>query len=108
MNCLYRRSECSYTLDDDIESLFYTFVEILSDGVLVWNTGLSSEDLRAYKITSSYTNFEDQIEYTPIESRHLVRGFRDLLFEGAKRKPTDIDTVINFLRSNAVQSGKVE
>ena len=30
-----------------IGSLFYTFVKILSDGMLVWNQILSSKDLRA-------------------------------------------------------------
>ena len=70
--------------------------------MLVWNKGLTSKDLRAYRIASLYKNFEDQIAYLPVEYQDVARGFRDLLFEDGKRKKCDINTVINFVCTERV------
>ena len=40
-----RKKKFTHTLDDDIESLFYTFLYVACDGVLKWKKGLGSMDL---------------------------------------------------------------
>ncbi|KAF8424469.1 kinase-like domain-containing protein [Terfezia claveryi] len=91
----------TYILDDDVESLFYIFVGILCDGVLVWDKGRNPRDVQAYRMKSLHDNFEGQIKYVPAEFRDVVREFRALLFGDKDRKRVAIGTVIDFLDSKA-------
>lgn len=90
-----------YSLDDDVESLFYTFLAILSDGKLTWEKGISLSDLACYKVDAAYYGFRYQLHHVSDEFHHIVLEFRDLLFDGPKRKPVDVDAVINFLSFKA-------
>ena len=86
-----------YTIDDDVESLFYTLMDILCDGRLIWTKALTVEDVDVHKRLMIY-EFEKQLNYAPEEFHSILSEFHFLFFDSVKRsrKQIDIDTVIEF------------
>ncbi|KAF9080180.1 hypothetical protein BGX27_005675, partial [Mortierella sp. AM989] len=96
----YRKQHISYTLRDDIESLFYTVMSIFCSGRLIWDKGLTYSEVLQGKYFMVTGAFEDQLKFAAEEHRDILRGLRDLLFEGPDPKEVTIDQVIGFLTVN--------
>ncbi|CAG8503556.1 10779_t:CDS:10 [Paraglomus brasilianum] len=101
MECLIAQKSYLYTLDDDVESLFYTVVDILCDGITTWNKGIHAEDIMAHKLVMIYHKFEKQLKYAPLKYYAILEEFRSLLFDKSDRS---IDQVIEFLSAKIKES----
>ncbi|KAF9197283.1 hypothetical protein BGZ49_002345 [Haplosporangium sp. Z 27] len=93
----------TYTLSDDIESLFYTVVSILCEGRKVWDKGFTDSDVLMAKCFAVTFGFERQLQYAAEEHRAILEKLHDLLFEGSNRKEVAIDQVIDFLTANLAE-----
>ena len=86
-----------YTIDDDIEALFYTLVYVASDNNVIWNKGVeeSASNYLALK-RHAVVYFWLQLHHAEVAFHPYLQGFHDLLFDGAGvRKHVDIDRVIS-------------
>lgn len=94
----------SHSLDDDIESLFYSTVDILCGNNITWNKGINLEDILAHKVYIMHHHFNKQLKYALSQSyADILRTFHSLLFVDNKRAEVNIDQVITFL-SNQIEA----
>ena len=89
----------SYTVDDEIESIFYAFVSVLCDGRITWDKGDSMHQLLASRFTAMYGYFDHQLEYAQEELHPILSRFHKLLFGNKERKLVDIESIIGFFES---------
>ncbi|CAG8634613.1 9683_t:CDS:2 [Paraglomus occultum] len=94
---LHENKKFTHTFDDDIESLFYTFLYVACDGVLKWKKGLGGMDfVAAMKFYTVYRNFSKQLEY--VKNNELLpylHRFRDIIVSNwTDKMAIDIDAVI--------------
>jgi len=83
-----------YSIDDDIEFLFYSLVHVLYNRQLTWEKGLVSS-LYELKFAVMYGCFDRQLSHACMEKcRPIMQEFHQMLFGMVKRNGITIDEVI--------------
>ncbi|CAI2168309.1 3292_t:CDS:2 [Funneliformis geosporum] len=99
---LAQHNSISYTIEDDLEALYFTLVYIACDGVIVWKKSNNLQDIVDFKL-SSIVKPDHQLKYARQEFRTFLDILRKFIFPESfilsqfdwRIRKLDIDKVIN-------------